>query len=383
MRLPSLAGFTVGVTADRRREEQAQLLERHGARVVHGPSIRTIPLLPDEGLLAATLALVERPPDVVVLTTGLGTRGWFAAAEGAGCGDGLLAALRPARLVARGPKAAGAALTAGLVVEWRAPGERSDEVVRHLADSDIAGARVAVQLDGRAQPVVGDALRALGADVVDVPVYRWTLPEDAEPARRLIEAACDRRLDAVTFTAAPAVWNLFELAEAAGRGGELRDAFAEDVLAMCVGPVCAEAAVDLGAGRVAQPRRARLGPMVQTLAERFAGREILFRLQGVEVVVQGALLVVDGTEVALSDRERGVLAVLAERPGVVVSKATLLRRVWGSGQADEHVVEVSVARLRERLGRAGPGLRTEVRRGYRLAVEGAATSTRPSATRTA
>ena len=44
MKMGPLAGYTIGVTADRRAEEQAQLLERRGARVLHGPTIRTLPL---------------------------------------------------------------------------------------------------------------------------------------------------------------------------------------------------------------------------------------------------------------------------------------------------------------------------------------------------
>src|SRR4029079_12827743 len=36
-----LAGFTIGVTADRRADEQIQLLERKGATVLHGPTITT------------------------------------------------------------------------------------------------------------------------------------------------------------------------------------------------------------------------------------------------------------------------------------------------------------------------------------------------------
>ena len=70
--LPALAGWTVGVTADRRREEQAELLGRRGAKVVHGPTVRTLPVELGDGLEAATAALIERPPDIVVLHTGLG-----------------------------------------------------------------------------------------------------------------------------------------------------------------------------------------------------------------------------------------------------------------------------------------------------------------------
>ena len=60
---------------------------------------------------------------VVVANTGIGVRGWFAAAESWGVGDALRQALAGARILARGPKAAGAILTAGLPVEWRAPSE--------------------------------------------------------------------------------------------------------------------------------------------------------------------------------------------------------------------------------------------------------------------
>ncbi|MGN6680769.1 MAG: uroporphyrinogen-III synthase, partial [Streptosporangiaceae bacterium] len=45
-----LAGFTVAVTADRRRDELAGLLERHGARVVLAPALRIVPLADDARL---------------------------------------------------------------------------------------------------------------------------------------------------------------------------------------------------------------------------------------------------------------------------------------------------------------------------------------------
>ena len=52
----------------------------------------------------------------------------------------------------------------------------------------------------------------------------------------------------------------------------------------------------------------------------------------------------------------------------VVSKARLARQVWGPLDGDEHVVEVTVARLRKRLGPLGQGIETVMRRGYRLGV---------------
>src|ERR1700738_3513303 len=83
-----LAGFTIGVTAARRSEELIALLERRGAAVVHAPAIRIIPLVDDVELRRVTMLLIDQPPDVVVVTTGIGFRGWIGAAPGWGVGGG-------------------------------------------------------------------------------------------------------------------------------------------------------------------------------------------------------------------------------------------------------------------------------------------------------
>ena len=36
-----LAGYTIGITGHRRWEEQAEMLSRRGARVLHGPTMTT------------------------------------------------------------------------------------------------------------------------------------------------------------------------------------------------------------------------------------------------------------------------------------------------------------------------------------------------------
>jgi uroporphyrinogen-III synthase len=72
-----LAGYTVAVTAARRREELGALLDRRGARVVYAPAIRIVPLPDDAELVAATRRVLERPVDLVVATTGVCFRGWL------------------------------------------------------------------------------------------------------------------------------------------------------------------------------------------------------------------------------------------------------------------------------------------------------------------
>ncbi len=84
-------------------------------------------------------------------------------------------------------------------------------MVAHLERLGVRRRRVVVQRDG-GEPLVAERLRSLGAEVIDVPVYRWQPPDDDAPARRLLDAAAAGRIHALTFTCAYAVGNAFALA---------------------------------------------------------------------------------------------------------------------------------------------------------------------------
>lgn len=266
-----LAGRAIGVTADRRWEQQAKLFGARGAEVVHGPTMVTVDLTTDVALRHATDALVAAPPDYLIATTGLGMRMWLEAAAGWGLGEELAEALRSARIVARGAKAASILRGAGFDVWWKAPEERMDQVVTRLDEEDLGAARVAVQLFEPADHPSTTALAARAAELVAVPVYRWLLPEDRSPAIALIERALDEGLDAVTFTSQPAVRHLFRIAEGVGRADDLRAAFAGGLIAACVGPVCAEAAHEEGIADPVWPEPNRLTMLVRQVTGLLAG----------------------------------------------------------------------------------------------------------------
>jgi uroporphyrinogen-III synthase len=265
-----LAGHVIGITAERRAEEQAKLLRARGAQTLHGPTLRIFSSTDDERLRKATQEVIGQPPDYLLASTGFGMRTWLAAAEDWGVHDELLDALRHAQVFNRGAKAASANTAMGLTETWRAPHERFDEAVDRLLAEPLAGATVAVQLHGAAAPGAVARLQQAGAKVVEIDAYRESLPRNRAPAYTLVEAACAATLSAVTFTTAPAVHNLFTLAADIGRAGELRDAFNEGVVAACVGPVCAEGALEEGITAPLVPARARLVPLIQTLTERLA-----------------------------------------------------------------------------------------------------------------
>ncbi|WP_073761175.1 uroporphyrinogen-III synthase [Streptomyces sp. CB02923] len=361
-----LDGFTVGVTAARRAEELGALLERRGAQVVHAPALRIVPLPDDAELLAATKDLIDRAPDVVIATTAIGFRGWIEAAEGWGLGEALLARLGAVELLARGPKVKGAIRAAGLTEKWSPVSESLAEVLDRLLEEGVHGRRVVIQLHGEPLPGFVESLRAGGAEVVGVPVYRWMPPADIGPVDRLLDAAVTRGLDAITFTSAPAAASLLRRAEERGMRDGLLRALRHDVLPACVGPVTA---LPLEAHEVTtyQPERFRLGPLVQLLCQELPGRVRPLTVAGRRVEIRGQAVLVDGNLRPVPPAGMALLRALARRPGWVVSRADLLRALPGAGR-DEHAVETAMARLRGALG-APKLIQTVVKRGYRLALD--------------
>lgn len=77
-----------------------------------------------------------------------------------------------------------------------------------------------------------------------------------------------------------------------------------------------------------------------------------------------------GTPVQLTVKEMGVLRLLMEAPGSVISRSEILKAVWGiEDDPLTNIVEVYLSRLRRKLHALGPPLVENVRGfGYRLIV---------------
>jgi len=148
-RVEPLAGFRVGVTADRRSGDLIAALERRGAEVLHAPSLRIAPHDQDGPVVDQTRAVIDERPEVVLVTTGYGVRRWFEVADAAGLGAELTDALEQAEILARGPKAVGAVRAAGLD-DHR--GAREYDTTAAMVDDLVAAGltdrRVAIQVHG-------------------------------------------------------------------------------------------------------------------------------------------------------------------------------------------------------------------------------------------
>lgn len=363
-----LSGFRIGVTAARKVEEQVALLERRGALVEWAPALSIDPNQVDDGdLLAATQEVLSQPIDVFLATTGIGMKAWFAAAEGWGILDELLAAIGDAEILARGPKSVGALRRRGLRELWAPESECFEDVLEHLRGRDLTGLRIVVQEHGQSLSMVAHALRRQGADVTTVTVYRVASADDPEPMFKLIDLIAERSLDAVTFTSAPAVAALMEAAGTTGRRDAIITAFQADVLASCVGPVTA-AAFELWGVPTIHPDRSRLAAMIKQLETELPSRRrgMTLEVAGHVLLLHGDDVLIDGVEVKLSPAPFALLQALVVNPGHVVSRRELLAALPGGTATSEHAVEMAVARLRAALGTRL--VQTVVKRGYRLAV---------------
>lgn len=364
--VPPAAGFTVAVTAQRRADELAMLLERRGAKVILAPAIRIVPVVDDAELSLATKELLAIPPDLLVATTGIGFRGWMEAAGEWGVVDPLIEMLGTTRILARGPKARGAVRAAGLQEEWSPESESSAEVLDRLLQEDLHGVRIAVQLHGNSLPEFVEPLRRQGAIVIELSPYRWLPPLDITPLRRLLEMIISYQIDAVTFTSAPAVLMMLELADTEGIRPALVQALENNVMAICVGPVTGEALSRIKVPTI-QPPRSRLGALAREVVEQLQARSQVIECMSGSLDIRGQAVVFAGELRPLAPAPMAILRALAVEPGSICSRRKLAQVLPGGSDNDDHAVDVAVGRLRTALGDRRL-IQTVVRRGYRLNV---------------
>ena len=362
LRVDQLRGFRIGVTSDRRSGDLIAALERRGAQVLHAPALKIAPNEQDGSLVAETRALIRTRPEVVLLTTGYGVRRWFEVADAAGLGAELTAVLDAARIFARGPKAVGAVRAAGLLDAQLSETDTTAALVDAVAAPELAGRRVAIQLHGFTDTEQLRRLREVSAQVVTVTPYRWVRPAANDRLPRLVEAACSRQLDAITYTSAPGAAATLETAYAMGLGEAFVAAHVDHVTAAAVGPVTAQPLVDAGIVPIV-PDRYRLGALIRLVCEDLTTHHVqVYRCQDTTIEVRGRSVSVGGRSVLLGPSALALFKALAGGEGVV-SRADLVAAL--PEQLDDHALEVAMSRLRRALG--VPGLiTTVVRRGYRF-----------------
>ena len=262
--LPRVVAFE-----SRRAAEIAELIRRHGGAPRIAPALREVPLSEHTALFEYVRRLDAGEIDVVLLLTGVGVRTLAEIVAAEWPRARFAAALRRARLVARGPKPVAALRELGLQPDAVAaePNTWRELLATIDAQAPVASARVAVQEYGVTNQELIDGLVARGAQVVRVPIYRWALPDDVEPLRAAIRAIGDGCVEVVLFTSATQVYHLFHVAGDAADA--LREGF-QRVLVGSIGPICSAALRAHGVAPSFEPAHAKMGQLVREALQRVA-----------------------------------------------------------------------------------------------------------------
>jgi uroporphyrinogen-III synthase len=255
----------VAILETRTGEHLAGLIARRGGVPMPAPALEEVPDVDSHRWAALLDGWEARPFTMAIFQTGVGTRALFEAAEVLGSSATLMRMLDGAVVAVRGPKPSGELSSRGVRIDLKAASPfTTDNVLEAVAGVALQGGRVLVQRYGEANPKLCEALSARGAAVEEIASYRWGLPADLGPLERLIEALESSRVDAVVFTSAVQVRNLYSVAERMNRGAALAGLLNAVVVAS-IGPVCTAALTEHGVTPAFEARPPKLGPLVQGL----------------------------------------------------------------------------------------------------------------------
>ena len=124
----------------------------------------------------------------------------------------------------------------------------------------MKGERVIVQRYGSANRELDAALEARGAEVIEIPTYRWSLPPDTAPLIELVARLERGEVDAVLFTNAEQVRNLF----AASKNKDVQGALNRTFVAS-IGPVASAALREVGVKISVEASPPKLGALLSAV----------------------------------------------------------------------------------------------------------------------
>ena len=260
-----MRGKHIAVLESRLGKQLAELVAQRGGVPFHAPALAELPDL-DAGKIAALVRSLEaRAAKLAVFQTGVGTKALFNATDSSGLTSKLLENLGKMIVAVRGPKPTAALRARGVRIDRSAADPfTTREVLQCIQDVPLKGERVIVQRYGVANTELDHALEARGAEVTEIPTYRWSLPEDTRPLAELIAKLERDEMQAVVFTNAEQARNLFLVSENLNKTEVLRSALNRTLVAS-IGPVASAALREAGVKVGLESSPPKLGALLAAL----------------------------------------------------------------------------------------------------------------------
>ena len=262
----SFQGKRVLALESRRAQEIAELIRRQGGEPFVAPSMREVPLEQNAALTDFAERLFGGEFDMLVLMTGVGTRQLNHALAEAYRETAFADALSGLTVVERGPKPVAALREMGLKAAIIAPEPNTWRELLKATEGRPERC-IAVQEYGRSNDEFLEALRARGAEVTPVRVYRYGLPEDTGPVREAARRLAAGAFDAALFTTAVQIEHLLQVADEMGVGSAVRAGLTKCMVAS-IGPTTTESLEEFGIHPAMEPSHPKMGILVREASER-------------------------------------------------------------------------------------------------------------------
>ena len=264
-----LEGLRVATFESRRSEDMARLIAKRGGTPIQAPSMQEVPLEDQHEAFEFGETLLNNNWEIMILLTGVGTEMLVQALSQRWPRDEILAALKRAKLVCRGPKPVAALKKMDIEPDLIAPEPNTwREVLATLDQSlPVSGHTVAIQEYGIRNQELLEALETRGARVTSIPVYGWKLPDDTSPLENTLKELVAHTIDAVVFTSGHQIHNVMTVAKQMGIVDQVEAALRDRAVVASVGPVTTEQLTALGIKPDIEPERPKMGPLISALAE--------------------------------------------------------------------------------------------------------------------
>ncbi len=279
--MASLNGRTIAFVEARMTSEMAGLIERHGGVPYPAPVLQEVYLKDSPEVQQLVLDTCAGRIDAVTLLTGVGTQALVSTAAAMGRETEFIQSLDQLTVIARSPKPARVLRQHKIHIDVMPPEPYTTaDLVNSLEGWDLSEKVVALQHYGGPNRPLVTHLQGKGAQVREVTLYTWGLPEDETPVLKMVDGLTAGSIDAIAFTSQPQVGNLLTIAAKAEKEAALRAALGADTRAASgdraggavvasVGPVCTRRLKEAGIPVDVEPEHPHMGSMVLALAEYF------------------------------------------------------------------------------------------------------------------
>jgi uroporphyrinogen decarboxylase len=263
-----LEGLRIAALESRRRQELHDLIARFGGTPFVSPSMREVPIQKNSAAIEFAHRLLTGEVSVVIFMTGVGFRLLLETVERHVPRQRYLDALADITTIARGPKPVVAMKEVGLNPTLRVPAPNTWREVLTCIDAhlSIANQVVGLQEYGVSNPSLIAGLEARGARVLQVPVYRWELPEDIQPLLENVRRIAAGEIDVLLVTSAHQMVNLLRAAEMIQMVDALRAGLRRTLIAS-IGPTTSEMLRELDLSVDIEPEQHKMGHLVAAVAE--------------------------------------------------------------------------------------------------------------------